>query len=67
LLQKDTGSHALLRLQPNGFQFANARQPLALTLPLKSIGIRHTRWQLGYEVTSVHSRGKRVKLVTCKN
>ena len=35
-----------MRLQQNGFQNRNARRPLALTLPLKSMGIRHAPWQL---------------------
>jgi hypothetical protein len=33
--------HALLRLPLTDFQIGNARQPLALTLPLKSMEIRH--------------------------
>jgi len=31
----------------NGFQIGNARQPLAPTLPLKSMGFGTSRWQLG--------------------
>jgi hypothetical protein len=38
--------HALLRLQRTNFKMEMLRQPLALTLPLKSMGIRHTPWQL---------------------
>jgi hypothetical protein len=54
---------ALSRFQLMDFKFANARQPLALRLLLKSNwGFGTSRWQLRCQPTSSRSREKRVNV-----